>query len=210
MILEFGDGFFLRQALAADRPALCEICLRTGDAGSDATEREDDPELMGMIYAVPYQALEPELAFVIDSGDGPAGYLFGAVDTRAFNARLTAEWYPALQQRVTDPGPDETRWRGSDWARRRIHHPNLTMAAGLLPYSSHGHIDLLPAARGKGIGRQCITYLQQRFRQAGSTGMHLDVHPDNEKARRFYEALGFETLSDPGLPAGSRWMAKQL
>jgi hypothetical protein len=33
VILDFGDGFFLRQATQADHPALAMICLRTGDAG---------------------------------------------------------------------------------------------------------------------------------------------------------------------------------
>ena len=66
MILDFGDGFFLRQATADDHDALARICLKTGDAGKDATAREDDPGLLGLIYAIPYQVLEPELAFVIE------------------------------------------------------------------------------------------------------------------------------------------------
>ena len=66
MIVDFGGGFFLRRATSADHPAFCAVCVRTGDAGKDATSREDDPELMGQIYAVPYQVLEPDLAFAID------------------------------------------------------------------------------------------------------------------------------------------------
>ena len=67
---------------------------------------------------MPYQVLEPDFAFVIEGADGVAGYLFGAPDTAAFNAPLAADWYPRLQRRVGDPGPDRARWRGSDWARR--------------------------------------------------------------------------------------------
>lgn len=210
MILDFGDGLFLRRATPADHPALCMICLKTGDAGRDATEREDDPDLMGLIYAVPYQLLEPDFAFVVDGRDGPMGYLLGTPDTTTFNRRLAADWYPSLQQRVYDPGPDETVWHGSDWARRRIHHPDLTIAPAVLSYPAHGHIDLLPPARGKGIGRRCMTYLEQRLAAVGSTGMHLDLHPDNDKGRRFYESLGFEVLKGLGLPAGSTWMGKRL
>ncbi|RVA82077.1 GNAT family N-acetyltransferase, partial [Mesorhizobium sp. M7A.F.Ca.CA.001.08.2.1] len=29
MIIDFGDGFFLRQATEADHPALAMICLKT-------------------------------------------------------------------------------------------------------------------------------------------------------------------------------------
>lgn len=210
MILDFGDGFFLRQATADDHPALCRVCLATGDAGMDATGREDDPELLGMIYAVPYQVLEPDFAFAIDSPDGVAGYLFGAPDTEAFNLRLGADWYPQLQKRVADPGLNESAWRGSDWARHRIHHPDLAVPDALKPFPSHGHIDLLPQARGKGIGKRCMAYLETRLADTGSTGVHLDVHPRNEKALRFYASIGYWPIDGLALPAGSLYMAKSL
>lgn len=210
MILDFGDGFFLRHATAADHPALCTVCLKTGAAGRDATAREDDPALMGLIYAVPYQRFEPDFAYVVDGPDGVAGYLFGTPDTRTFNARLAAEWYPALQRRVADPGPDRTGWRGSDWARRWIHHPDLAVPAGLAPYPAHGHIDLLPEARGRSIGSRCMAFLERRLAEAGAGGMHLDVHPDNAAAQRFYARLGFLALTGPDLPARSLFMAKKL
>lgn len=191
MVLDLGSGFLLRQATEADHPALRMVCLRTGDAGEDATAREDDPDLIGQIYAVPYQVFAPDFAFVIDNPSGVAGYLLGALDTAAFYACLTESWYPALQQRVIDPGPDASRWQGSDWARRRIHHHGLTIPPALADYPSHGHIDLLPPARGRGIGRRCMMFLEQRLGEAGSTGLWLEVHPRNHKALRFYANLGY-------------------
>lgn len=191
MILDFGNDFFLRRATEADHPALRMVCLRTGDAGKDATLREDDPDLIGQIYAVPYQVFAPDFAFVIDSPSGVAGYLLGAPDTAAFYERLASDWYPALQAQLADPGPDASRWQGSDWARRRIHHPDLEIPLALIAFPSHAHIDLLPQARGKGIGRQCITFLESRLVQAGSNGLWLEVHPRNHKALRFYASLGY-------------------
>ena len=61
-------------------------------------------ELLGLIYAIPYQVLEPELAFVIDGPNGVSGYVLGARDTQAFNARLADNWYPRLQARIGRPG----------------------------------------------------------------------------------------------------------
>ena len=167
MMLGFGEGFFLRQATAADHDALVAVCLKTGDAGKDATAREDDPRLLGLIYAIPYQVLEPELAFVIDGPDGVSGYVLGARDTQAFNARLADNWYPRLQAELADPGPDTTSWRGSDWARHQIHHPDFSIPDALAAYPSHGHIDLLPEARGKGIGRRALGFWSEssRFRR---------------------------------------------
>ncbi|CCV13290.1 hypothetical protein MESS4_530096 [Mesorhizobium sp. STM 4661] len=124
----FRQRFFLRQATEADHPALAAICLKTGDAGNDATDREDALDLLGLIYTIPYQVLEPDLAFIVDGPAGASGYLLGAADTHAFNARLAAEWYPCLQARVGDPGSDRSRWRGSDWVRHLIHHPDFLFA----------------------------------------------------------------------------------
>ena len=209
MILPIGDGFFLRQATAADHPDLAMVCLKTGDAGKDATGLEDDPQLLGLIYAIPYQVLERDFAFVIDGPAGVSGYVLGALDTRAFNARLAAEWYPRLQGQVADPGPDRTQWRGSDRARYLIHHPDFDFPAALAGYPSHGHIDLLPQARGKGIGRRAMTILEQRLAAAGSSGLFMQLDLRNDNARAFYRAVGFEVLRDD-LPTYSIYMAKRL
>ncbi len=209
MILDFGGGFFLRRATAADHAALCEICLKTGDAGEDATAREDDPALLGMIYAVPYQVLAPDHAFVIDSGNGAMGYLLGTPDTRAFSDRLAAEWYPRLQATTKRPPSDKALWQGSDWARHAIHDPNLAMPPGLAPYPAHGHIDLLPPARGRGIGTRCIRFMEENLRQAGAAGLFLDVHPHNLGAQAFYRTLGYAVIVDDG-KAGALFMAKRL
>jgi hypothetical protein len=180
MNVDFGDGFFLRRAIAADHPALLRICLQTGDAGKDATNIEDDHDLLGLIYAVPYQTFEPDFAYVIESPDGPAGYLFGAPDTLKFNNRVAADWYPVLRERASDPGPDRTQWRGSDWARRLIHHPDFAIPGSLAGYPSHGHIDLLPMARGRGIGRRAIAFLET---QAGGSWVYRSL-PATRSAQR--------------------------
>lgn len=210
MILDFGDGFFLRQATVEDHDALAAICLKTGDAGTDATAREDDQRLLGLIYAIPYQVLESELAFVIEGPAGASGYLFGARDTETFNARLAAEWYPGLQRRLADPGPDQSRWRGSDWARYRIHHPDLDVPDALAAYPSHGHIDLLPVARGKGIGRRAMGFLEAHLASFGSTGIWLPVDPRNAGALSFYKTLGYNRLQDSSLPDHTVHVAKRL
>lgn len=194
MIVDFGGGFFLRQALLSDHAALSEICLRTGDAGSDASKREDDPELLGLIFALPYQVLEPDLAFLVEGPSGPCGYLFGVLDTQSFNRRLAETWYPGLQLRAADPGDDPSKWRGSDWLRHRIHHPSLSVPADLTPYPSHGHIDLLEDARGRGIGRRSLDFLQGVLARRGSTGLHMEVDPGNRQAVAFYKAIGFQQL----------------
>lgn len=200
MILDLGHGFTLRGATADDHPALKHVCLKTGNAGADASDIEDDPDLLGLIYAVPYQVLEPDFAFVIENEAGVCGYLFGAPDTASFNARLAAEWYPEQQRRVARVSDDRSVWRGSDWARHAIHNPDLSIPPALAPYPSHGHIDLLPQARGMGIGRKAMRFLEQRLGAAGSKGLFLPVDSRNAKALAFYSTLGFRVAGQ--MPEG--------
>lgn len=210
MLVDLGDGFRLRRAVPEDRPALNRVCLRTGDSGRDATPREDDPDLLGLIYAVPYQVYEPDFAYVVDGPDGVCGYILGAPDTAGFYAQLANFWFPALASRIADPGPDEARWRGSDWARRAIHHPEFVYPAVLHAYPAHGHIDLLEPARGRNIGRRGMQHLMAALQRAGAPGMHLQVSPRNRDAQAFYRRLGFIELRDDTLPRHTTFMVTAL
>ncbi|HEV2513603.1 MAG TPA: GNAT family N-acetyltransferase [Devosia sp.] len=209
-MLDFGGGYRLRPALAEDHAALNLVCLRTGDSGKDATGKEDDPDLLGLIYAVPYQVYEPDFAFVVDGPNGVCGYIFGAPDTPGIYARMGAEWFPPLAARLNDPGPNESEWHGSDWARRAIHHPEFVYPEVLHRYPAHGHIDLLEEARGRGIGRRGMEHVMAKLAATGARGMHLQVSPVNRGAQRFYQKLGFEVLKDPVLPRHTTFMVVGL
>lgn len=208
--LDFGDGFALRKALETDHAALRRVCLRTGDSGKDATAREDDPDLLGLIYAVPYQVYSPEFAFVVEGPSGVCGYVLGAPDSEGFYARIEREWFPPLAARLRDPGADESRWTGSDWARYAIHHPEFVYPPVLHDYPAHGHIDLLEEARGRQIGSRGMRLMLERLAAAGISGMHLQVSPSNHGALAFYRTLGFERLEDASLPEDTVFMVTKL
>lgn len=206
MDVDLGDGYRLRQARAEDHPALEMVCLKTGDSGADASAREDDPRLLGLIYAVPYQVFAPAYAFVIEGPNGVVGYVLGALDSAAYYEWAGREWFPKIAASVADPGADETRWKGSDWARRQIHHPSFTYPEALHPYPAHGHIDLLPEVQGKGFGRKALEQAMAALRRDGAKGMHLGVSPRNRGALAFYEKLGFTRLTGPGAPRNAVYM----
>lgn len=210
MLVDFGAGFGLRRAEAGDHAALRLVCLKTGDSGKDATSREDDPNLLGEIYAVPYQVYAPDFAFVVDGPEGVVGYILGAPDTPAIYAWMRDEWCPRLAAKLIDPGPDESRWRGSDWARYALHHPEFVYPHVLHDYPAHGHIDLLEVARGRGIGSRGMRYMMERLAETGARGMHLQVSPRNVGALKFYETLGFSRLVDASLPEHTAFMARRF
>jgi ribosomal protein S18 acetylase RimI-like enzyme len=200
------ESFRLRRATPDDLPALYRVCLRTGDAGKDATHLHDDPDLLGKVFVGPYVMLEPELAFTLEGARGPAGYVLGALDTESFNQRLKSEWLPKLQKLHADPAEDTRQWQGSDWVRHVVHHPFLDFPAVLEPYPSRVHIDLLIEARGQGIGRHLMQTILEELARLGSPGVHLQVHPTNAAAQAFYGNLGFVRLSSSDLPADTLFM----
>lgn len=185
----------LRAAVPSDRDALYDICLRTGDAGRDATGSVDDGALYGHVYAGAYLRFEPGFAFVADLGGSAVGYVLGALDTAAFEARCEAQWWPPLRERYPNDGS------GTAIDRRlvqAIHAPRVTPAVVTDRYPSHLHIDLLPVAQGRGLGRGLMQLLFDRLVDAGSTGVHLGVDPRNEHAIGFYEHLGMRRHDHDG------------
>lgn len=177
-----------------DADACYEICLRTGDAGQDATALFDDPRLLGEVWVGPYLARWPELAFVVEDEEGVAGYIVGTPDTVTHDAWLEREWYPPLRLRHPLDAYDPATAAGRCVAR--IHRPPATPASIVERYPAHLHIDLLPRVQGRGLGRALMERFLAACRAAGATAVHLGCAPDNTAAIAFYRRLGFVDLRD--------------
>ena len=190
----------IRPFRPGDEPALSEICLRTADAGADATGVFEDDDIWAAVFVLPYVARHPELAFVVESDGGtPVGYIVGTPDTRAFEDWFATEWWPRFAQRWPKPETEVTRQDGTliyAYGRR----------AGAEPYGdehpAHLHIDLLPEAQGQGWGRRLIETFTAALRERGVTGLHLVASAENTGALAFYTRLGFVPVpSHPGVQA---------
>jgi Flp pilus assembly protein TadD len=89
-----------------DLDDVCDICVRTADAGGDARGIYASDRLMGDLFAAPYVQLEPAHAYVVDDGTGRAvGYIIGTADTARFVTRYREEWIPHTTDRCPVP-PD--------------------------------------------------------------------------------------------------------
>lgn len=191
-------SFQIRPYQPTDLDAVYQICLKTGNAGEDASSLHDDPLALGHLYAGPYVTLEPQLAFVLEDADGVCGYIVGALDSHDFRQRLAEEWLPRVRQQVPDPGGDPERWSADERLYHEIHHPGGGPSGSLDPYPSHLHIDLLPRGQGRGNGRRLMETLLSSLREAGSPGVHLGVAARNARAVAFYRKTGFGELFRTG------------
>lgn len=181
----------IRPATPADFPALYRICLETADAGGDARALYSDPDYPGQRFAVPYARFAPDFAFVLEREGEVQGYVVATPDTRAFEARLAADWWPLLQEHYRDrsaSAPLDSKILDA------ISHPDRAAENLVAQWPAHLHINLLPAAQKGGWGRKMIEHELAALRAAGVTGVHLGVSLQNEQVCAFYQRMGFTPI----------------
>jgi len=175
--------------------AAYDVCLRTGDNGEDASLAFDDPKALGHIYVGPYLRLEPQLAFVLEDPQGVCGYALGALDSRSFYNAYLNQWLPEIRMRHREPTGDPARWTRTQKVYFEYYHPEIFMPEPYNQYPSHLHIDLLPRARGRGLGREMMNVLLAELTAKDSPGVHLGMGATNARAEQFYKKLGFHELA---------------
>ena len=183
----------------ADRAAVFDICVRTAEAGGDARGLYRNEDVLPHNFAAPYLELDPELAFVLDDGDGNAvGYVLGTADTVRFVARFREHWLPQVGHLYPPPAGEPAD--GDELMALLLHTPERMVVPALEGHPAHLHIDLLPEYQGRGFGRLLLeTFLAALYR-AGAGHVHLGMLSVNTGARAFYDRLGFDVLPvpDPG------------
>lgn len=178
-----------------DEPALADVCVRTADAGGDATGMLSDDAIWPTVFVLPYAARHPEFALVVETDDGRlAGYIVATPDTEAFETWFRDEWWPRYADRFAHPeAEDDLEGHILGYAYRR--GPGVALFSA--EYTAHLHIDLLPEVQGQGWGRRLIEELTSALHDAGVPGLHLVVGTDNAGALAFYPRVGFSPLPSP-------------
>lgn len=185
----------IRRYRPDDHDALAEVCVRTADAGGEATGMLSDDGLWSALFFSPYVERHPDLAFVADDDGVALGYIVCAPDTEDFEGWFRSTWWPRFAQRFPHPGDEPGREAG-------LVRYGYGRGAELAPYVSdnpaHLHIDLLPAAQGRGVGRALVDTLLTELRARGVPGVHLGADPANTGALAFYDRIGFTRRDTAG------------
>lgn len=66
-------------------------------------------------------------------------------------------------------------------------------------------VHVLPAFRGRGLGRRLMAQVVEKAAGHGMTAIDLTVRPDNTAARQLYTSLGFRPLATEPTASGDRW-----
>lgn len=201
----------IRPVRPDDLDALYDICLKTGDSGADASGLYAEPKILGEIYAAPYAVLEPDLALVAEDHEGVAAYMVGTLDTRAFEARCEAEWWPGRRTAYADPrtsGAAPKDWTPDQWRAMQLYRPYAIPDAVVAAGPAHLHINLLPRLQGQGVGQGLMDAWMGLAAAKGAQAVHLGCSAANQRALRFYDAYGFRRL--PQERPDTIWMVREL
>jgi ribosomal protein S18 acetylase RimI-like enzyme len=188
------SNFKIRPYALGDEEGVYNVCLKTGNAGSDATHLYQDPKALGHLYIGPYMKLEPQLAFVLTDDEGVCGYVLGARDSAEFYHRYRTNWLPEIRKDYVRPTAPKEQWTETDKVVEEFFLADVYMPQQIGRFAAHMHIDLLPRAQGCGWGRQMVETLLEKMRSLAVTGVHLGVAAENLRAQGFYRKLGFEFI----------------
>jgi ribosomal protein S18 acetylase RimI-like enzyme len=197
----------IRRYREPDLAAVYDICVRTADAGQDARGQYRSDDLLPDLFAGPYVFLDPDLAFVLDDGQRPVGYVLGTADTAAFARAYRERWIPRLAGRY--PVPPEPAVSAEDRLLALHYNPERLLWPGLTEYPAHLHIDLLPGFQRGGYGRKLMETFYAAAARAGAGGVHVCVLAQNVQAIGFYRHLGFG-LAKVDEPAGAVYLGRKL
>jgi GNAT superfamily N-acetyltransferase len=193
----------IRPYRAEDRTRVREIAYATGYMGESPAWYWRDAESFAEIWTGWYTDHEPESTFVADGGGDVVGYLVGCVDTaRALSPRDAVVRQLVRRQLFLRPGTAGFFWRSVVDTLRDGEVPSGELRDPRWP--AHLHINLLPAARGKGAGRGLVGAWLGRLRSLGSPGCHLGTLAENRSGIAFFRSVGFEPHGPPQRVPGMR------
>jgi GNAT superfamily N-acetyltransferase len=187
----------------ADRASVRAICHQTGYMGEPADWYWRDAESFAAVWTGYYTDREPESTFVAELDGRVVGYLTGCVDSHRAPSPMSAIVRQVVaRQLFFRPGTAGFFWRSLRDIAARPDLPSGELDDPRWP--SHLHINLLPAARGRGAGAQLMAAWLDKLRALGSPGCHLATLAENTNGIAFFRRSGFDRHGAPLLLPGMR------
>jgi ribosomal protein S18 acetylase RimI-like enzyme len=194
-----------RRYWSGDRAAVRHICYLTGYMGDPVDWQWRDFESFADMFSAYYTDHEPEHAWVAEIDGEVRGYLLGCVDsTKAISSARYAGHHIVRRGLLFRPGTAGVLWRGFGDIFVEGFRRNLPTSAFHDPrWPAHLHIDLLPEARGQGVGAGLVRRYFEDLAALGVAGCHIETIAENTGAIAFFESQGFERkgrqFAAPGL-----------
>jgi ribosomal protein S18 acetylase RimI-like enzyme len=196
----------VRPYRADDRERVRHICHVTGFIGEPADWYWRDAPSFADVFSGYYTDAEPQSALVAVDGGEVVGYLLGCVDSRrSWPPERVIARVMLRRALLVRPGTAGFFWRSiADVARDARRHRLPIGHVDLHRWPAHLHINLLPSARGSGVGSTLMRQWLDRLRDRGVRGCHLETMAENAGGLAFFSATGFTPEGSPQLVPGMR------
>ena len=198
----------IRSYTAGDRLVVRQICCETADRGDPVERIFPDRELVADLVTRYYTDYEPRTSWVSEEAGGVIGYLTGCLDSRRYQRIMSWRIVPQAVLGALGRGVlvRPATWRVLNDALGTWQRGGLDRRIPLDRYPAHFHINLVRQARGQRVGKALVERFIERVHQQHLPGVHVSVRDDNAAACRFFERLGFTSISRHPvmLPEGER------
>jgi ribosomal protein S18 acetylase RimI-like enzyme len=175
-----------------DRAAVREVCHATAYEGDGAALL--DPRLFTDLMTRAWTDFGAGPLWMVEQEGAVQGYLAGCFDLRRFARIQTWRVVPPAVARALAAG---LLFRPALWRLLTGLLRFLAASRGgprLEGYPSELHIDLLPPVQGHELGTRLVEIFLEEASRRGVPGVHATVYAENERARHFFEHLGFQPL----------------
>ena len=188
-----------------ERDALHHICVEAGEGGRSLAADLRDPTLLGGFYAVPYAEYDPGMCLMLRIDSRPLGFILGTDDTAAF-----ARWFNSTQLPKLRQASRHLDGKAASAAEARLLEDirrGMEVLDFCRQYPAHLHINILPEAQSRGLGKRLMNEFIDLLQDRQVTGVHLGVGAENAQAIGFYESFGFTLIAWEG---GVRYYGMKL
>jgi ribosomal protein S18 acetylase RimI-like enzyme len=191
------NDVLIRSFKSEDRQVIRQIACDTADMGEPVENFFGDREVVGDLLTRYYTDYEPKSLWVAEYEGKVIGYLTGCLNTRHYFRVMVWSLLPRIVIKSILRGvflrQDTLRLFKS-----AIRTGWLGGFRRLIPvdkYPAHLHINVQKDFRNQNVGKCLVERFIEQVKRARLPGIHLAVHEDNVRARKFFEHIGFIELT---------------
>jgi len=189
------NEFRIRPYHKTDRSSVRNICAATCWMGNKDLRRIPDEWIWAEFWTRYFTDIERANCFIVESVEdrGVCGYLTGTVDLRRHDRYLWRVLGGIVAHVIRRRLMRKRQSRQAILAMiRSMLRGEAHMSASLLrDYPATFHANLLPCARGKGLGRKLLRAWLQRLAALGVRGIHAQPLNINGPMQKLLKSEGF-------------------
>lgn len=194
MVESVDSGIIIRNFKPEEKKAIREISVQSSIFGEYTDQKLLNEEIIADLLTSYFIEYEPQFCFVAEKDSEVVGYLLGSSDVQKMHKVIRSKIMPELVKKAFQSGlifraPNLGLMKNvlNSYCKGEFKVPDFSQE-----YPATLHVNISPRYRGKMIGSLLVYHFLQILKEKQVKGIHFGVLSD--KAKRFFEKLGFEIL----------------